>query len=173
MTTTPVIWNLTGITQATTASTDLTRNGDKVTLKQLEFRANLYAGTATTSARVILFQWKEFGTSTLPNAGLVLSYATGGGYLNGYYNRDTLRAGTLRILADWRMDINTDAGNVNTTHLLYYKTKKMAKQVNFNAGSTDEVQNGIYMLTCSNVVAGTPAQSPTMLWNSILDFTDA
>lgn len=164
---------LSGIPQSTTAATDRTRIGDTVMFKSMEFRANLYGQSANSTVRVMIFQWKEVSSTTVPNAGLILNIPAGGTYVNAYYNRDMIDSGTLRVLADWRFDIANTPNSPDHAHTLFFKTKKMAKHLQFNAATTVEGKNNIYLLYVCTTSNATPANLPNMFWTSVCDFTDA
>jgi len=173
-TTAPTIVSLSEIPN-TTPPTDISRVGDKVTLTGMEFRALVYGGTADCHARVVLFQWKETNTSTSPSVTQVINSAASGAdpAVNGAYNRDSLSSKSLRILADYRFPISSEVTNPNHARMLYFKTRKMAKQVQFKEGSGDGA-NKIYLYYVSTVGTGaSDTNKPHMQWNAVLDFTDS
>lgn len=142
--------------------------------KNFEFRANVYGGTSNCQVRIVFFQWKDVSTSTIPSAGLVIHQATGDIPFNGIYNRDMIDAGTLRILADYRFPISNDASSYWNVKSLFFKTRKMAKRIQFNAGTTNEGSGKIYIYYTSTIDAGAAdAAKPQMNFTSCLDFTDA
>lgn len=171
---TPTILDLSNIPLQTSPSTDQTRVGDKVTAMNFEFRGSIFGGSADTHMRVVFFQWKDVSTSSIPNSGLVIHQTTGDAQINGIYNRDMLSAGTLRILGDYRFPVSGNSENENTSRCLFYKTKKMAKQIQYNAGTTTEAKNKIFMwYACTITEGSSDAAKPTLVWTSVLDYQDA
>lgn len=188
-TSTPII---TGCTDIAQGDTDSNRNGDRVKLAgTLELRASMQVDVATGDVtqtlpfiRFILFQWhptSESGGATEPTAAnVLLNGPTGAPDVWAFYNHDQRQ--NYSIIYDEVHRLNGIAiggagglsGNSAMSQYISRKvplTRAVRLQMQYQAASTVNATNHIYMMTMSNLAAD--AQNPTIVWNVKIFFRDA
>lgn len=166
------------VPQSSTAGNDGTRVGDQITLKSYEFRMTWSAGTLPGTLRVVIFQWKDLATASLPGRQQVLFSAldvTGGLTTppNWDYTQDNIRKGNLRILADYRIPFNPATGSNIANGCVFFKTKKMAKTVTYSQGA-NYPRNGIFVWMGTDLPSGgATSTKPSIGYQSKIVFEDA
>lgn len=145
------IVSLTGVPQATTASSDTTRDGDKFELAggKLRLDINTASGDGTNVVRIILFQWLQDTTPVL--ADILLNLTSGWEYLADY-NHD--KRDHFKILSD-RSYYFAEAANEGPIRKVTSQSWKVGKRkavVNMQGGGVTGT-NEVYMLALSDSTA--------------------
>lgn len=155
---------------------DGTRIGDEIKLQSFTFRASWYAGTSDTHMRVILFQMKQYDSGTVPTRATILFQSTqpgAGTVVNWSFNKDAIKAGQIRILADWRMPIKAASSATNGSGTLFYRTKKMSKVIQYLNG-TNYGTNKLYLWFGSTIpTASATTVKPTINLQTDIWYSDA
>lgn len=188
-TSTPIVTGLTDIVQGLG---DSQRAGDRVKLcGTLELRGSCRAdiGTGDTTQseiyiRTCLFQWhptSNNGGATEPTAGNVfLNGPSGAPDVYSFYNHDQRQnfvilydeVHTLTgISAGAVLTTTANSGMIQYFHRKIPLAKKIRAQMQFQAASSTDATNHIYMVSMSNLAAD--AQNPQLLWSCKFFFRDA
>lgn len=155
------ITQLTGISQG---DTDVTREGDRITLKNLEFRGFVYndASAAHHKARVIIFQWLQndtpANTDILPIDGATwTSYA-----VLEPWNHD--QRSSYKILYDSGVihlgyDAAAGVGEPSQKVIQVIKNLKGCSKVDYVNGSSTVARGNIYVMALSDATDAANAVS--------------
>lgn len=146
---------------------DTNRIGDTVRLSSYAMNLAVHAQTSNTApqtCRVILFQWDDV---SLPTTGDVLEAGLGSTNSTMVYKHDNLESGRLRILEDKLVTIS-GSNDRKTVAFRFHGSKKLARKVQFTAGSTTGT-NKIYIFYMSDQVSG----YPLLYYDSVVNFKDA
>lgn len=161
VTTSATIWALSLVT---VGNTDLTRSGDRITIKSLQVKGTYSAGDTTNHLRVICFQYIADSGAAGPVASEVLqsSFVGSVNIINAPYAKDFAGYKTI-ILYDktfsMTLGANADGGPANG-HFQFMLTSKDFKKgkanpmIQYQAGGTNGVGN-IYLMAMSDS-AGVP-----------------
>lgn len=158
------IWDLTLVPQAAGASSDTTRDGDKITFKSMEFRYTIANSGVNNIMRLIVFQWRS---SSIPTAGTVLQSLGSSNAVISSYTHDYHPVVT--VLYDKVINLVNVALPIYTGKKMIYG-KKVHKQINYVAASTTVGSYKIYLLAVSD--DGT-ATYPQIAFECKLNFTDS
>lgn len=143
--------------------TDLTRDGDSLTLISLQFKmAWLASGDTSNMCRCIIFQW--YGNTT-PVIGNVLPGSGAVGAVLEPYVHDGRKM--FSVLYDKTLFVNPVSipGNMAVRNI--YKIPK--KKIFYFAGGTTTPINGIYMIFLSD---STAISHPSVVYSAKLNFYD-
>lgn len=148
--------------------TDITRDGDQVTLRGIVLRFTLTGGDLTNIIRIICFQWRADSALQAPNAGNIIIST---GDINSPLNHD--QRTNYRILYDKRFTTcGTTAAPTEATirlGMVKQSAKNWAKTVYFDSGGL-QGRNKIYILYLSDSAAIT---HPTISYRSLIEFNDS
>jgi len=124
-------------------------------------------GDASNVFRFIVFRWKPFFGSIAPTPNLILQLVGSSNTFHSPYNHDN--RDQFEVLLD--RQFQTVLGESNNT-INFLKTLKLAKTkpLQWNAGSTTSVSNGLYFLLASD--SGV-LPNPTATFYFRVNFTDA
>lgn len=122
------------------------RLGDAIDLKWIEGRIAWTLGTSPNKVRIIILQWHEMCVGGSPNVGSVLeNLGTAVTYLQSYVwsNRKA-----FTVLRDKTYELET---GVTTTAIDRFKIKSgFRKKIQYSAGSSTSMQNGIFIIVVSD-----------------------
>lgn len=135
---------LSAVPQSAGNSTDSTRIGDKLTLRNLQYKLELACGDAYNRIRVTIIRWNRDDLNDPVTSGRV--YQSLGLSLHSPFNFDSLRKGDFTILYD---KVHNLVLNQDSTIKNVVKTKKINSGINFNGGGTTG-EGHIYSLLTSD-----------------------
>lgn len=147
--------------------TDVQRDGDKLTAKRCRIRGTVTTGDTTQVFRVICFRWKQNTLSVAPTQTYLLSPYTSS--VQAAYcpmNHDT--QANMQVLYDKTYVLNS----VSKPQLLINISLNLSKlpKVSYDAGSTTNGNNQIYMYVVSDSAVAT---HPSINFISRLSFVDS
>lgn len=154
-------------------TTDITRVGDEIKLKAVEFQIKIEQTPATAAGikdnhvvRVLIIQWKG---ATTPAAADIFQY-TGAGVMVSPIDNDRQRK-LLKVLYDRKFYLQ-DAGpsiTGNSRQII----KRFAKRITFSAGSASPQDNQLYFVNVSDYTAAAGEVAPTYYFASRVKYTDS
>lgn len=185
--TTWLLWNLTAVPQG---DTDISRDGDKISLAgNLSFRCRLIADVSGDAAqqipnvRFIFFQWhpqSDSAGATVPTIGQIITAgASGSQDETSMYNHDTRQMYTIiydkvtKLTGPGTSSTNAYNTQISRTfhfELPLYKNKKVRKWMQFLAASTTNATNNIYLAAYASGIPD--AQNPLFDFVSKIFFRD-
>jgi len=143
-------------------STDITRIGDQINLKSLQFRFDSIYADNTNFMRLIIFQWVGDAVTDVPTINAVLESTP---YYLSPYNWDQRRK--FRILHEtWKLDAVTSP----RTHLGKGSVGLPIKTQQFLNASTNIEAGGLFAVFCSDSAA---AAHPAYDLYTRVHYTDA
>lgn len=168
---------MTDVPQSTTASTDITRIGDLITLKNLRIRISIFPNPLNVIryryVRVVIFQWKPNSALAAPVATALFQTDPVPGTItyNSFWGRDTRTQ--YKVLFDRTFILSGDTTAGYTESLVrqvntFVPMRKMIKDLRFSASGL-EAANHLYIGT----IADTSVGGPTVKCAWYIDFTDA
>lgn len=170
--TTPGVFSLTLIPQATVNATDSVREGDRVYLKKLYIRGTWFTGDTTQICRLIFFQWKP---NSAASPGNILTNGPSGTIdVNSHYVHDNRQM--YKILWDktFLLEGNGSAATAPVTtgtqkRFQLILNRGLLRQLQFAQGTTVS-SNAVYFLSISDSAAVT---HPTLNMMTRVMFTDS
>ncbi len=143
---------------------DITRDGDRILVKEVDFRSFVSPGDATNLMRIILFQWVPDSATTTPLVTNVVQTTGSSTAPVSYRSIDFVKA--VKIFHD-------EIVKVDTYHLI-----ELGKHVIHKRGYDPQIQftgatsrtNGIYMMVISDSAA---ANHPSIGYYCTLRYTDS
>lgn len=141
------------LTTPSQGTTDLTRVGDKVRIRGLHCRMNLFCGDSTNTMRVILYQYKQ-ASNLIANS---VTYLLNGTYVgtaqapNSPYVHDYQKLFNVLYDKTFALDL---VSKPEMSLVFKCPIKYARKEIAFSAGSTDAI-NHIYLLVISDSGAAT------------------
>lgn len=160
VTTTPQIQTLSEVPQSAGNSTDVTRIGDTIRIRSLQFNYTIAIGDTTNFVRLIFFQWKP---TTTPVASNILLDTVTSPWLSPY-NHDYRQSFIVIKDAFHKLDVNIP---VVYNRLMF--TQFMLRKIQYVA-ATVTGSNKLYVLLVSDSGA---AAHPVASWSGKFNFTDA
>ncbi len=157
--TAPLIVPLTSIAQGTT---DTTRIGDIVHVRNLDVRYSLIGADNTNFTRLIIFQWKEDDAVGLPQAGDVLQDTVTRPWLSPIYHDLPSR---MNVMYD--KTFTTGAGSTDALIRSVVLRKRFRKKLDFEGAGLTGV-NKFWMLHVSDSAAGS---NPSLEYYVRINFT--
>jgi len=153
--------------------TDVTRDGDRLTLTSVNIRGSVYCGDVTNIVRVIFFQWRP---QSFPSVSDILSKGEDGTNVgvHSFYNHD--KRSEFKILSDRTYSLagygtTTSPYGVDTEKLFNINiSKKLIKNLQYVNGSTSVGSNQIHYIAISDSDA-TP--NPTLTFKIRINYIDA
>lgn len=142
---------------------DSQRIGDKLSLRNLQYRLEMACGDAYNRIRITILRWNRDDNTDVVTAGRV--YQNLGLSLHSPFNFDSLRKGDFTILYD---KVHNLVLNQDTTIKNLVKTIKVKSGINFNAGGTTG-EGHLYTLLTSDSGAVT---HPSINEYSRITYTD-
>lgn len=149
------VTNVTAINKlsaVTQGQTDLQRIGDKLTLRNLQYKLEMACSDAFNRVRVTIIRWNRDDNSDVVTSARV--YQALGLSLHSPFNFDSLRKGDFTILYD---KVHNMVLNQDTTIKNINKRFKIKSSINFNAGGTTGEGHIYSLLTSDSGVAAHPA----------------
>lgn len=146
-------WALSNLTAGIGAgTTDITRIGDAVTMKNLEIRWRVAAADATNVCRMVVYVAKNGDTTDLP-------FETDGSYETplSLYNHDYRRR--YKVLWDRTISTSTSGSNQVVSGHKIINLRNMVAQ--YTTASTTCVKNALYLAVVSDSAA-VPHPSPVI-----------
>lgn len=135
---------LTTIAQGTT---DITRVGDKLTLRAVRIKLNFVAADATQCMRLIVFQWYPNTTLVTPTTANILNVVGSPQGVNSMYIHDY--DNQFKVLYDRRIAMVLGQNNDYKAISINVPLKFAKKTINFTAASTAG-SNHIYIMAISD-----------------------
>lgn len=160
-------YQVTDITAIAIGTTDTTRIGDDLVLKNIRLRFSVIGADATNQVRVILFQTRDRFTTT-PGGGVVLNTAYD---VTAYaplapYEYDG--RGRYKVLFDKTVNTSANGMDARSFTCNVYQRKLARKHIRFYGSSTVDKEGGIYLMVCSDSAA---VSHPTVRFAGQIDFT--
>jgi len=115
------------------------RVGDEIRPISFSIKGEIVGADSTNVVRLIVFQWKQ---ETVPVIGDVIQTAN----VNSFYNHDN--AGLFKILFDRRYTTSYNGNDVKQVNVNI--TKGFNRMVKYNATSSTQFHNGIYICLISD-----------------------
>jgi hypothetical protein len=157
--------SLVSISQGTT---DITRTGDRVRVKKIQFKGKLYGNasqTGPTVGRLIVFVWNISGVGQInPPSMVQIVQASAGFGPYGSYSRDY--ADQFQIVYDGLFSVEVLAANQPVD--LIQLDRNCTIDMEFAAGATQPMVNGVYAF----LVTDTSANQPSVNYQSTIWFED-
>lgn len=144
------------------------RVGDKIMIKEFDFKFNLIFGDPTQVVRIILFRWYEDNT-VAPTAAQILQNPLGFS-VNSGINHDNIKKGLFHIMVDRTYALSGTGSTASIARTIKVFGRRLGRKgIEFNNGLVTG-NNHIYALFISD---STAAPNPTLNWYSRLTYTDA
>lgn len=148
-------------------TTDLTRIGDKITIRGLDIRMHLTSSDTYNIIRCIIFQWyPNTSITSAPVGSQILNDVTTYPYISPYVHDYTNQYG---VLYDKMFTLSSLADTITRVVKIKPRLKYCKKTINFSAAGTNG-SNKLYMLLVSDSGAVT---HPTANIHSRLFYDDA
>lgn len=170
LSTTPDIQYLTLVPQATTASTDETRDGDEIKPLGFELRATVTTSSADTNGglvRIILFRWKEDSSEASGPviASDILHDTDVQDNVVSPFNHDQRK--DYDILYDTVVNLGIISAERKYHYVKMFVPASKLPKIYFNAGSVIGKNHIVMMSMCTQ-----PSNTPSLLYYSRLRFRD-
>ena len=156
-----ILWSLSSVPQGTT---DVTREGDQLRLRSIEFNYQCIVADTTNTMRVIVFIYKPPAIPTVTDI-LQGPVSTAVAPLSPY-NHDNRY--NYQVLHDRLYQLDSVTQLV-TKKLKIWKIPNILRKVQYVAGSITLNMNGVYVLAISDSAAVT---HPTFGFHSKVNFSD-
>jgi hypothetical protein len=151
----------------------LIRIGDNIVIKELTYSLFVkfnQSGTFTSSVnvvRVIIFSWKPFYSDVAPTVLGLLQYNAGYSACHGPLAHDNKLQYRVHLDRVFTLDGSTKDDN------LIRGVLKLNQTLQYKAGSTTNVSNGLYLLVMSDAVAGVGPYPKLSDWIVRVNFLDS
>ncbi|AXQ66169.1 MAG: capsid protein [Cressdnaviricota sp.] len=167
----PAAWNYSGIvvpfSNIAVGTSDSTRIGDRIRLRKLQLKMNLYVGTVNSTVRVIVFRWKLRYATDTPVPGSIIKSA----FINTVYapigQLDYDNKASFQVLSDRVYSMGAGSDSV---HRINQTIDLKDSPVQYHAGSTTDQNFGIYAMFINDNSAA--AASATVYGVSRMLYTD-
>lgn len=153
-------------------TTSITRVGDLVTVKRLDFKFNLIVADTTNIVRVILFKWNNDDAQYAPTVNSIITStdASTGYAALARYNWDNFKGRDFEVLYDkaFQLCANGEQGQVHQVSL-WGKGLGSTPKIQLNTGATTgKGRYGILYISDSAAVS-----HPTLAYTCRITFSDA
>lgn len=152
---------ITSISDISQGDTDVTRDGDQVYIRSLEFSWEVSVGDTYNIVRLLVVQW--FPATTPAVTDILLTNGSNDGVLSPYNHDSRFQ---FKVLYDRKIHVNTDMPNRSLKFRLYKNFRY--RRIQYIGGGTTG-QNKIYIIKISDSGA---APNPTMANFGKLNFSD-
>lgn len=156
------VYSLTDIPQG---DTDITRDGDKLILKNVQLRGTISLADASNAVRIIVFQWHPLDSASIPAVSAIIQYIGTYGIVSPYHHDGRTQ---FTVLSDKTYLVN----NVSMPYMVFRQRvplKYAKKQVAYTAGGSFGYNKIMYLAITDS---GTTAH-PLVSTQSRVYFTDA
>lgn len=162
--TTPYLLKLSEVTQGIT---DVSRIGDRLHIKSLQFNYTITTPNAANVVRVIIFQWFNTTNTAYPAASDVLLDTATYPWLSPYAHDRRLE---FRILYDKTHILESANQNIVRQKVFIKKIPNKHRVMQFIGATSTAYVNGLFALLISDQAAAT---FPTLNYSGKFNFTDA